>query len=97
MATFKTFYKGLDKFYFDLLRMTERLGCLEVGGQCTWMLRLWSVKSPKDQRSTCPSLRSLVVVKESGGSISGLLAELAVTRKSHGVPLVEAVEVVSDV
>jgi len=72
----------------------ERLECLEMRGQCTWALRHWSALG--DQRLICPSLQSLVVVKKPNDSVSGLLAKLVVARESHGVPLVEAVEVVSD-
>jgi hypothetical protein len=87
----------LDQYFFDLLQAMERLECLEMRGQCTWVLGLWSAKSPEAQRSICPSLRSLVIVKEINYSVSGPLAELVTARRSHGVPLVEAAEVVSDV
>ena len=97
VVTFKRFYNELDKYFFDLLQATEQLECLEMRGQYAWVLRLWCAKSPEDQRSICPSLRSLVVVKKPNGSVSGLLAKLVMARSSNGVPLVEAAEVVSDV
>ena len=97
VVTFKRLYNELDEYFFDLLRVMERLEYLEMRGQYTWALRLWSAKSQEDQRSICPSLRSLVVVKKANDSVSGLLAKLVMARSSHGVPLVEAVEVVSDV
>lgn len=97
VVTFEEFYNELDEYFFDLLRAMERLECLEIRGQCASVLRLWSVKSPEDQRSICPSLRSLVVVKKSNNSVSGLLTKLVMVRSSYGVPLVEAAEVVSNV
>ena len=97
VVTFERLYSELDKYFFDLLRAMERLECLEMRGQCAWVLKLWSAKSPEDQRSICPSLRSLVVVKKPNNSVSGLLTKLVMARGSYGVPLVEAAEVVSNV
>ena len=97
VVTFKRSYNELEKYFFDLLQAMERLECLEMRGQYTWVLRIWSAKSPADQRSICPSLKSLVVVKKTNDSVSGLLAKLMVARSSHGVPLVEAAEVVSEI
>ena len=84
----------LEGYVFELLRAMGRLECLEIRGQYVQLLRVWS-ESPMNQRTICPSLRSLVVVKTSEDSISGLLAKLMAARKSHGVPLVDVVEVVS--
>jgi len=93
VVTFERLHNELYRYFFDLLRTMERLECLEMRGQCAWVLKLWSVKSPEDQRSICPSLRSLVVVKKPNNSVSGLLTKLMVARSSYGVPLVEAAEV----
>jgi len=97
VVTFKRFYSELEKYFFDLLQAMERLECLEMRGQYTWVLRLWSAKSPADQQSICPSLKSLVVVKKPNDSVSGLLTKLMMARISYGVPLVEVAEVVSEV
>jgi len=82
----------LEVYFFELLRMMERLESLEIRGWCTQLFNLWSTKTLKDQRSICPSLQSLVVMRRSKDSISGLLGKLATARRSHGVPLVEVVE-----
>jgi hypothetical protein len=86
-----------EKYFFELLQAMERLEYLEVKGQCARLLTLWSSgKYLIDQQSVCPSLQSLVVTKKSDdGSVSELLAKLATVRRSHGVPLLEVVEVVS--
>ena len=93
-VTFNMVYDvELEVFFFELLRAMERLESLEIRGWCTRLLGLWSEKSPLDQRSICPSLRSLVVTRKSNDSISGLLKKLAMARKRHGVPFAEAIEV----
>ena len=87
----------LEEFFFQPLRAMEQLERLEVRGQSAHLLSRWSAgKLPISQGSFCPSLQSLVVVKKSGESVTGLLARLVMVRKYHGVPLAEAVEVVSD-
>jgi len=93
VVTFNMVYDvELEVYFFELLRAMERLESLEIRGWCTRVLGLWSEKSPLDQRSVCPSLRSLVVTRKSNDSISGLLTKLTMARQSHGVPLGEAVE-----
>ena len=89
-----TSYIGLEEYILGLLRALERLECLEIRGKHIRLLSLWSREI--DQRSICPSLQSLVVVKVPNDPVSGPLREFVITRKSHGVPLVEVVEVVSD-
>ena len=84
---------GFDDYFIDLLRARERLEYLEMKGFYTGILRFWSMKPPEEQRSICPSLRRLMVVKQPNESVAGLLAELVMARDSHGVPLVEAIEV----
>ena len=86
-----------EKYFFELLQVMEQLEYLEIRGQCARLLTVWSGGwYLMDQRSICPSLQSLVVVKRSGDSVSELLAELAMVRRSCGVRLFEVVEVVSD-
>lgn len=80
---------SLEAYLFGLLRAMGRLESLEISGWCAGLLCLWSQKV--DQRSVCPSLRSVVVMRGSSNSASELLTKLATARKAHGVPLVEAV------
>lgn len=100
VVTFDRFFDRLEKYLdgclFDLLRAMERLECLEMRGRYTRVLELWSNKSPGDQRSLCPSLRSLVVERSPRDPVSGVLARFVKVRRSCGVPLVKAVEVISD-
>ena len=94
VATFNMVYDvELELYFFKLLGEMERLESLEIRGRCKRLLGIWAAKPPMDQRSVCPSLRSLVVKRRSDESISELLTKLVMPRKSHGVPLVEAVEV----
>ena len=94
VVTFDLVYDvELEVCFFELLGVVERLESLEISGWCTRLLDIWAAKSPMDQRSICPSLRSLTVKRRPNESISELLTKLVMARKSHGVPLVEAVEV----
>lgn len=79
------------------MRATKWLECLEMIGQYAWVLRHWSVKFPEDQRSICPLLQYLVVVKQSSDSIAEFLARLVMARGTRGVPLAKTVEMISDV
>lgn len=93
VVTFNMVYNvELEMYFFELLAVMERLESLEIRGWCTRLLGIWAAKSPMDQRSVCPTLRSLLVRRRSNDSISGLLTKFVMARKSDGVPLVEAVE-----
>jgi hypothetical protein len=86
-----------EKYFFELLQTMERLEHLEVRGQCTRLLTLWADgKYLMDRRFVCPSLQSLAVTNKSDDSVSELLAKLMAVRRSCGIRLFEAVEVVSD-
>ena len=89
-------YREVNEDFLELLRAVERLECLEIRGRyARGVLGFWS---RLEQRTVCPSLRSLVVVRNSNSdSVSGILAKLMIARRSSGVPLAEVVdEVVSD-
>lgn len=94
MTVNMTGYIGMGEYILGLLRALERLECLEIRGDHTRLLSLWSREI--DQRSICPSLQSLVVVKMPDDPVYGPLRQFLVIRKSCGVPLVEVVEAVSD-
>ena len=86
-----------EKYFFELLQTMERLERLEIRGQCARLLTLWTDgKYLMDRRFVCPSLQSLVVANESDDSVSEPLAKLVTARRSRGIRLFEAVEVVSD-
>ena len=89
-------YREVNEDFLELLRAVERLECLEIRGRyARGVLGFWS---RLEQRTVCPSLRSLVVVRNpNSDSVSGILAKLMIARRSSGVPLAEVVdEVVSD-
>ena len=94
VVTFNMVYDvELEMYFFELLQVMERLESLEIKGWCTRLLGLWAEKSRIEQRAICPYLRNLVVTRKGNDSVSGLLTKLMMARKSNGVPLVEAVEV----
>ncbi|KAF9793160.1 hypothetical protein BJ322DRAFT_105104 [Thelephora terrestris] len=95
VVTFERFSPGVRKNFFELLGAVERLESLEIRGKHTHeVLRLWSWL---EQRTICPSLQSLVVVKNPSDSFHLILTQLEAARKSCGVPFAEVVEVASDV
>jgi hypothetical protein len=97
VVTFERFSPGVRADFFKLLGAVERLECLEIRGEhsyCYEVLRLWS---RPEERTICPSLQSLVVVKNPNYSFYWILMQLEAARISCGVPFAEVVEVASDV
>jgi hypothetical protein len=91
VVTVEGIYREVNEDFLELLRTVERLECLEIRGRyARGVLGFWS---QLEQRSICPSLRSLVVVRNpNSGSVSGILAKLMIARRSCGVPLAEVVD-----
>ena len=83
----------LEAYFVDLLRVMERLEYLEIRGECSRLLSLWS-KSLEDLQSACPSLRSLVVKKSTDSA--ELLERITAARRLYGAPFLEVIEVVSE-